>query len=74
MSNLWLLPDDEKWAILEAVFSVPVPEREALLMKLLKDPAKAFLGTTDKTAPELAVEFIKKGVNARSYAKRNDKV
>lgn len=86
MNNLWLLPDDEKWQILEAIFSVPVNEREALLVKLLKDPSKAYLGTTDKSGPELAIEMIKKGVRAKSYgnekrpkekdndAKRNHKV
>ena len=58
--------------ILEKVYSVPVNEREALLIALLKEKGRleeAYLGHTDKTGPELATELIKKGIKAKSYVK-----
>lgn len=60
--------------IMEQVYSVPVEQRMSLLLKLTKEKKAKFLGTTDKTAPELATEFIKKGVKAQSFvAGRNNK-
>ncbi len=55
--------------IAEQIFSVPVEEREALLLKLTAQNKAEFLGSTDKTGPELATELIKKGVRAKSYNK-----
>ncbi len=54
--------------IMEQIYSVPVEQREALLLKLAKEHKAEFLGSTDKTAPELATELIKKGVRAKSYS------
>ncbi len=56
-----------QWDELEKLFSLPVDERQAYLSKLHKQKKTEFLGVTDKTAPELSVEFIKKGVRAKSY-------
>lgn len=52
---------------IEDLFSVPPAERTAILKRILKDKEHAYLGQTDKTAPELAVDLIKKGVKAKSY-------
>lgn len=59
--------------IAEQVFSVPIAEREALLLKLLEEKKAQFIGTTDKTAPELATDLIKSGVKARSYVTKSKK-
>ncbi len=53
--------------IAEQLFSVPVEEREALLLKLFKENKTEYLGSTDKSTPELATELIKKGINAQSF-------
>lgn len=61
--------------ILEQIYSVPVDQREALLIKLTQEKKAEFIGTTDLTGPEIATELIKKGVKAKSYGhhKRSDK-
>jgi hypothetical protein len=55
--------------IVEQLFSVSVAEREALLIRLAKENKAAYLGHTDKSAPELATECIKKGIKAQSFVK-----
>lgn len=52
--------------IMEQVYSVPVSQREALLIKLMKEKKAEYLGHTDKTGPEIAIELIKKGVKAKA--------
>ena len=49
--------------------AVTVEQKNAVLLKLMQEKKAEMLGTTDKTAPELATEFIKKGINAKSYVK-----
>lgn len=51
----------------EKLFSVPVEERDALLIQMAKEQKAEFLGNTDLTGPELATDLIKQGVKARSY-------
>lgn len=66
LRHLWLVDLE----ILEKVYSVPVNEREALLVKLLQERGllqSNYLGHTTKTAPEIATECIKKGIRAKSY-------
>ncbi len=59
--------------IMEKVFSVPVEEREALLLKLTTEHQATYLGHTDKTAPELATECLKAGIKAKSYVSGRNK-
>lgn len=63
INNVWLVTLE----IMEQVYSVPIDEREALLSKLVAEGKGTHLGTTNKTAPELATDMIKQGVKARSY-------
>ena len=44
-------------------------EKNKILVDLMQEKKIAYLGETDKTAPELATEMIKKGIKARSYTK-----
>lgn len=57
----------------EKLFSLPVSEREAYLVKMAQEKQATFLGVTDKTPPELATEFIKKGIKAQSFITGADK-
>lgn len=65
--------------MVEQLYSLPVEEREAALAKMVKERKAQYLGHTDKTAPELAVDLIKHGVKTKSYSVppkkgvRNDK-
>lgn len=67
------IDETNKWELLEKVFSLPVEERMAYLMKQVEDKKADFLGYTDRSLPELATELIKKGVKARSFVKGNGK-
>lgn len=68
--NVFLLPGNEdKWKILEEAFNLPPEEREAYLINKLKEKKVEYLGYTDKTAPELATDCIKKGIRAKSFVK-----
>lgn len=51
----------------ERLYSVPVSEREALLLQMVKDHEAQYIGSTDKSNPELATELIKSGIRAKSY-------
>lgn len=53
----------------EKLFSVPVEQREALLVQMAKDHEAEFLGVTDKAAPEIATDLIKAGIKAKSFVK-----
>lgn len=53
--------------VAEQIFSVPVEQREALLLKLTAQKKAEYLGHTTKTGPELAIDCIKQGVNAKSF-------
>jgi hypothetical protein len=66
-----ILDNDSKWDTLEQLFSIPVEDR----LQWLIDHADRVecIGKTDKSAPELAVEFIKKGIKAKSYVKGEKK-
>lgn len=64
-----MLNQDTKLEILEEMFKLPVEEREAFLMKAVEEKKAVYLGATDKSAPELATEFIKHGIRAKSYIK-----
>lgn len=46
-----------------------VEAREKILRDLLKERKAEYMGQTNKTAPELATELIKKGIRAKSYIK-----
>lgn len=59
--------EDTKWELLEAVFKLPPEQREEFLLKALKDKKAVYLGSTTKSAPELASECIKRGIKAKSY-------
>lgn len=54
----------------EKLYSVPVEQREALLAQMVKDHNAQFLGVTDKTEPELAIDCIKAGIRAKSYVSK----
>jgi hypothetical protein len=45
-------------------------QKTVILIELLKEQKATYIGNTDKSAPELATELIKKGVRARSYTKK----
>jgi len=68
MNDLFLLPEGEdKWKILQEMFSIPIEKRLEWLILQMEKRKIEHLGQTDKSAPELATEFIKKGVRAKSY-------
>ncbi len=69
-----MLNSETQLELLEQMFKLPPEEREAFLNKAVKDKKAVYLGSTDKSAPELATEFIKKGVRAKSYVKGGDKI
>ncbi len=54
----------------EKLYRAPVEQREALLAEMVKEHQAQFLGVTDKTEPELATEFIKAGIRAKSYVQK----
>ncbi len=68
INDVWSVPEgDDKWVFLEALFSLPVEKRMEWLLQQAEKKRVLHLGTTDKTAPELATECIKKGIKAKSY-------
>lgn len=68
MNDIFLLPEGEdKWKLLEECFSIPVEKRMEWLIKNLEAKKVQHLGQTDKSAPELAVSFLVKGIRAKSY-------
>lgn len=64
--GLFLLDQKDKWDILEKMFSIPIEKRMEWLAIELEKKRVTYLGSTDKSAPELATEFIKRGVKAKS--------
>ncbi len=44
-------------------------EKNRILVDLMQEKKIAYLGETEKTAPELATEMIKKGIKAKSFVK-----
>lgn len=67
IKDAWLLPEgDDKFKFLEEMFSIPVEKRLEWLIKQAEAKRLEHLGTTDKSAPELATELIKKGIKAKS--------
>lgn len=72
-NGVFMLNEENKWDMLEELFSLPMEKRLEYLLKKAEEKKAAYLGQTDKTAPELATELIKKGVKAKSYGHRNKK-
>lgn len=48
-------------------------DKNRILVELLAENKIAYLGETNKSVPELAIEFIKKGIKAKSYIKGEKK-
>jgi hypothetical protein len=53
--------------VYKAMFDLPPAERTDFLFKAVAAGKGQILGVTDMTGPELAIELIKKGINAKSY-------
>lgn len=66
--GLVMFNSDDQWDIIEAIYALPLDQREAFLAKRVEEKKAVFLGVTDKTIPELAIEAIKKGFNAKSFS------
>ncbi len=58
---------EDQWNLIEEAFKLPVEERSAFLIKKMKEGKASCLGSTEKSAPELATECIKKGLKVKSY-------
>lgn len=49
-----------------AAKAVTEAQKTDILVQLMKEKKAEYIGDTDKTGPELAIELIKKGVKAKS--------
>ena len=47
--------------------------KNKILVDLLAEKRITYIGSTEKNAPELATEFIKRGIKAKSYVKGKTK-
>jgi len=56
-----------QWDELEAIFKLPIEEREQAVFNLYMKRQIECLGTTDKSVPELGIELIKKGIKVKTY-------
>lgn len=65
--GLVMIYPEFQWEIYEQMFKFPVEERTDCLFKMVQEVKGEILGYTEKTAPEIAIEFIKHGIKAQSY-------
>ena len=71
--SVFLLNFKDQWDIIEEAFSLPVEERYAFILKKAAEKKAEYLGSTEKSIPELSIEMIKKGLKPRSYIKGTPK-
>ena len=59
--------------VLEEMMKLPVDKRDEFLREQVKLGKAEYIGSTNLTAPELATEFIKKGIKAQSIGFKKEK-
>ncbi len=65
--GLIIIFPEYEMGVYEEMWKLPPNDRTAFLHQKVSEGKGEILGYTDKSAPELATELIKKGIKTRSY-------